>query len=180
MKFFTAYGEKPKTTTPTGEKIEVRHRPEFSKDGRRTLIADKKIAIYEKIQMNREECEIENIIRRAVQGDYNALNQAAGQYADITGMPQSIAEAQQMVINLKETFDGLPKEVKAKFEFNPELYVAEFGTKSWAEKTGLTEKLKAADAERAAKATFETNMAKAVENIATGVSLTQTGGEVNE
>lgn len=180
MKFRTAYTKYERNHAPAGEKIEMRHRAVFKKDGRRELIKDKAVAIYDKIQINREECEIENIIRRAVQGDYNALNQAAGQYADITGMPKSIAEAQQMVINLKETFEGLPKEVKAKFEFNPEMYVAEFGTESWAEKTGLTEKIKAAEAEKAARATFDQNMAKAVENIATGVSLTQTGGEVNE
>ena len=156
------------------------HRPSIGKDGRRELIKDKKVDIYALIQSNREECEIENIIRRAVMGDYNALNQSNGVYADITGMPKSIAEAQQLVINLKESFEKLPKEIRAKFEYNPEIFVAEYGTESWAEKTGYKAQLEAKEKAKAEKTKFDKNLATAVEKIATGESITQKGGTVNE
>lgn len=160
---------------PPGGKIELRHRPVMHEDGRRELVRDKKVPIFDQIQSYKEECEIENIIRRAVEGDYNALNQAKGNYMDITECPQSLAQAQQMIIELKQKFDELPKEIKAKFDYNAEIYVAEFGSEEWADKTGVTEALKrAAEAEARAAAVDEATV-KAIENLAQGTVIKQEG-----
>lgn len=175
MKFKTLYGEKKKKKSPAGAKTEMRHRAVMHKDGRRELVRDKEVAIYDLIQANREECEIENIIRRAVEGDYNALNAINGQYADITNMPSSIAEAQQMVINMKNEFEKLPKDIKAKFENNAEIYVAEFGSESWAEKTGYKAALEAQKKAAESRIKLNENAAKAMENLAAGLALTNNG-----
>ena len=180
IKFRTKYEGHERKIAPSGERIEIRHRASIGKDGRRELIKDRKVDIYSLIQSNREECEIENIIRRAVMGDYNALNQANGVYADVTGMPKSIAEAQQLVISLKDSFEKLPKEIKAKFEFNPEIYVAEFGSEKWAKKTGFAKKLEEYNNAQAQKAAFDRNLTVAVEKLATGEAITQKGNTVNE
>lgn len=180
MEFRTAYGEKLKNCSPAGTKIEVRHRAEMKKDGRRVLVRDRKVDIYNLIQAAREDCEIENIIRRAVQGDYNALNAVAGQYADISGMPKSIAEAQQLVINLKESFEKLPKEIKAKFEYNPEIYVAEYGTENWANKTGLKAEYEAKQEALKTKKLNEEMAAAAMKAIATGETIIQKEVTENE
>ena len=60
-----------------------------------------------------------------------------------------------MIIEIKQKFNELPKEIKAQFDYNPEVYVAEFGSDSWAEKTGIAEAIKKqqAAAERAAAPT---------------------------
>lgn len=174
MEFRTAYGEKLQNSSPTGEKFEMRHRANIGKDGKRELVKDRKVPIYELIQASREECEIENIIKRAVMGDYNALNARQGVYADITGMPQSIAEAQQMIINLKEEFEHLPKDIRAKFENNAEMYVAEFGTERWLDKTGMKEKIEKEALAKAQKTEFDKNLTQAVANLAQGAQITQT------
>lgn len=179
MKFRTLYGEKKKRKSPTGEKTEMRHRAVIHKNGRRELVRDKEVAIYDLIQANREECEIEHIIRRATEGDYNALNAINGQYADITNMPSSIAEAQQMVINMKNEFEKLPKEVKAKFEYNPEIYVAEFGSESWAEKTGYKAAIEAQKKAAESRIKLDENTAKAMENLAAGLTITNSGEVIN-
>lgn len=177
---FTVIGEH--VYCPTGEKTEMRHNAVMKKDGRRVLERTKEVAIYDLIQASREECEIENIIRRAVEGDYNALNAVNGVFADITNCPSSIAEAQQYIINAKEEFDKLPKEIKAKFEYNPEIYVAEMGgnVNSWLDKMGYTEaKIKADEAEKS-RIAFDELKKKAIENLAAGNTISNTGGEVNE
>lgn len=176
-KFRTQYTEHVRMIAPAGSKIEIRHRAEMQRDGKRILVHDRKVDTYALIQSNREECEIENIIRRSIMGDYNALNQAVGQYADITGMPKSIAEAQQLVINLKESFDKLPKEVRAKFEFNPEMYVAEFGSDEWAKKVGVEEVMKQRESQLGQKIEFDKNLTEAVKNLATGKVIVQKGEE---
>lgn len=177
---FTAIGEH--FHAPTGDKIELRHNPVMHENGRRELVKNKKVAIYDLIQSHKEECEIENIIRRAVEGDYSILQKRHGQFMDITGMPSSIAEAQQFIMDMKNEFELLPKEVKAKFEYNPELYVAEMGMdiKSWLDKTGLAEHYKLEEEAKKANEIFEGNLQKAVENLATGTTVNNAGGEPNE
>lgn len=177
---FTAIGQH--FHAPTGEKTETRHNPVMHENGRRELVRNKKVAIYDLIQSHKEECEIENIIRRAVEGDYSILQKRHGQFMDITGMPSSIAEAQQFIMDMKEEFNTLPKEIKAKFEYNPELYVSEMGLdiKSWLDKTGLTEHYKLEEEKAKANELFEENLQKAVTNLATGTKVNNAGGEPNE
>lgn len=165
---------------PAGDEVEMRHRPKMLENGERVLIRDKEYRIKDLIQSHKEECEIDNIIKRAIEGDYNALNQMAGSYTDITGAPKSLAEAQQMVIDIKYRFDELPRDIKAKFDYNAEKYVAEFGTEEWAEKTGYKEALEAENARIAAEAKVTEDMAKAFSNIAEGVQITQKEGMENE
>lgn len=174
-KFRTKYdwGES-KPVTPTGEKTEIRHEPEIGLDGRRVLKPTRTVAIYEMIQVGREETEVERIVKRAMQGDYNALNAMNGVYADIADAPQSLAQAQQLIINAKREFDNLPQEIKREFEYNPEMYVASVGSKDWFDKMGITAKLdERRKAEESALKTAE-NTAKAMEAIASGAGLTIT------
>ena len=165
---------------PCGDEVEMRHRPVMKENGERVLIRDKEYRIKDLIQSHKEECEIDNIIKRAVEGDYNALNQMAGSYTDITGAPKSLAEAQQMVIDIKYRFDELPADIKAKFDYNAEKYVAEFGTDEWAEKTGYKAALEAENEKIAAQAKVSEDMAKAFSNLAEGVKITQKEGMEDE
>ena len=81
-----------------------------------------------------------------------------GQYTDITGAPKSLAEAQQMIIDLKAKFDELPKDIKQKFDYNVEQYIAEFGSETWAEKTGVAAALKAEEEAAKKAALFDANV----------------------
>ena len=116
---------------------------------------------------------IDNIINRALNGDPFALNKKIGNYMDVTEMPKTLAEAQQIVINLKERFNNLPAEVRAKFENNAEIYVASYGTDDWVEKVGLKEKLEQKAMQEAMQKEINENYAKAMANLAKG-------GETNE
>lgn len=164
---------------PIGAKTEMRHRASIDKDGRRHLIRDKEVAIYDLIQSHKEECEIENIIRRAVEGDYQALNAVNGVFEDITNCPSSIAEAQQYIIDAKAEFDKLPKEIKAKFEYNAEMYIAELGNDpaSWLEKTGFAEEIKLHQDKAAEIAKNDANFNKAMEFLASGKLINNASGE---
>lgn len=173
---------KNKRHCPSGEKIELRHRAVMKENGRRTLIKDREVAIYDLIQSHREECEIENIIRRAVEGDYTALNAAHGTYTDITNCPSSIAEAQKYIIQAKEDFDKLPKEIKAKFEYNPEVYIAMMSnnTEAWIENMGLGEKIRMQKEAAKQEALNEANFQKAMANLAQGTTIENKGVDDNE
>lgn len=161
---------------PTGQHIEMRHRAIMQKDGRRELIPDRKKHTYDIIQSHLEECLIENIIKRALEGDTSVLEMMKGTYTDITGAPKSLAEAQQMIIDLKQKFDELPKDIKQKFDYNVEQYIAEFGSDAWAEKTGVAAVLAAEESAR--KHNEELN--KNIENFFTPKNTPEKGEVTNE
>lgn len=118
----------------------------------------------EKIQQYKDECDIGQILARAAI-DPTVLNQREVFYADVTEMPKSLAEAQSMIISIKKEFDKMPPEERAKFDYSVEKYIAEFGTKEWAEKVGATQE--------------ETKIIKEVEK-ATEPQKEEKGGNVNE
>ena len=76
IKFKSAYDTRTEKaeSTPSGSKIAYEHRETIGEDGRRSLVKDRAVNVYEKIQESAESCDIQNIIRRAAEGDVNALN----------------------------------------------------------------------------------------------------------
>lgn len=175
-KFYTKYETHKKTYSPRGDKIQMEHTAHMGLDGRRTLVRDNPKPIYEMIQAHRESCEIERIVKRALNGDLSVLNAMDGQYLDITGAPQSLAHAQQIIINAKMQFERLDTETKAKFDNNPEVFVAMAGSDEWCDIMGITEKIEAKKAEEAELAEYEANRKLAMANLAKGMK----GEEVDE
>ena len=174
LSFLTKYSEKIKSRTPSGDKIQIEHTPHMGLDGRRKLIKDNPRPIYEMIQAHREECEIERIVKRALEGDTSVLSAIEGQYADITGAPKSLAQAQQIIINAKRDFEKLDPETKKKFDNNVEVFIAEAGSKEWCDKLGITDRLEREAKERAEQLEYEKNQREAVAKIAAGLIM---GGE---
>ena len=96
--------------------------------------------------------------------------------------PASIAEAQQYIIDAKAEFEKLPKDIKAKFEFNAEMYIAELGNdpKSWLEKTGFADEIKMNRAKAEELAKNDENFNKAMQLIASGAVINNAAGEIKE
>lgn len=166
-----------KHNSPAGNKYQIEHTPHMGLDGRRKLIPDNPKPIYEMIQASREQCEIERIVKRALNGDTSALNAMEGQYLDITGAPKSLAHAQQIIINAKRDFDQLDAETKKKFDNNVEIFIATAGSKDWCDKLGITEKLERKQKAEAEKTEYEQNLHKAMANLAKGSGEGETVNE---
>lgn len=175
---WTAREQQHSHICPSGQRIELRHRAYIKKNGERILIKDVEKHTFDEIQAHKEECLIENILKRSMEGDLAALEIMKGQYADITNAPGSLAEAQQAMITLKESFEHLPKDIRKEFDYNYEKYIAEFGTDEWAEKTGVKAALEKDKAAADAAKKLDEEFAKAIHNIAE--PLTQEGGTQNE
>lgn len=166
--FNTKYKGRKDLWSPTGDKVQYEHTPHMGLDGKRKLIKDNPKPIYEMIQAHREQCEIERIIKRAMNGDMSVLNAIEGQYIDITGAPKSLAHAQQIIINAKNDFEKLDIETKKKFDNNVEVFIATAGSKEWCDKMGITDKLERAQKAVAEKTEYENNLKDAMANLAKG------------
>lgn len=179
-KFRTMYdhGEE-RYRAPIGDKIQIKHYPKMMANGRRKLEAKRDYPIYDIIQASKEETEVERIIKRAMEGDPSVLNAMNGVYADITDAPKSLAQAQQMIIDAKNEFKNLPKEIREKFENNDEIYIASMGSKEWLDNMGITAKMETKNNKT------ENIETKSLNDIAGTNALVQTGieqagGEINE
>ena len=91
--------------------------------------------LYEKIQEAAEETKIENILQRCVQGDTSMLR-ASGQFIDCTELPSNLLESMQQIQQLENFWEGLSKEVKEKYNWNVEQFIAEAGTDHWLKDCG--------------------------------------------
>lgn len=131
--FYTAYQRRDTEPAPAGEKEEPVYQMQINARGHKELVKTGKTNIYDIIQESLEQSKIENIIRRATEGDAYALQAMNGQYIDVSEMPKTLAEAQQFVIKAKGEFDQLPINIRRKFDMSAEKYIATYGTSEWIE-----------------------------------------------
>lgn len=142
MLFYSRAKKPPVEATEPGRGMQKKYRMTIDLNGHKYLEEDGEVNLYEKIQESLEETKIENIVRRAVGGDTQALNVMHGVYADVTNAPRTFAEMQQAVITATEEFRKLPVEIREKFGHSVEQFVAEYGTSGWLEKLKVPETLK--------------------------------------
>lgn len=105
--------------------------------GHKYIEPNGKTNVYARIQASLEDSKIENILRRAQAGDETALQEAVGHYIDATALPGSFGEMQSQIARAKSVFERLPLEVREKFDFSPEKYIARFGEPDWLEALGI-------------------------------------------
>lgn len=72
--------------------------------------------LYDKIQAEAAACDMDNILRRFVNGDISVLSQSQGIYADVASAPMHFTEALNMVRSVAEEFDRLPAEEREKYD----------------------------------------------------------------
>lgn len=115
MKYYNEEN-RPKTAKAQGRKEkgirEVIKTEIVNNKVKRTLI--KKVNEYEKIQTNKENSLLSNIIKRFQNGDINALNQKQVSYGDQTLMPKTIHEINEMSLKAKAKLENLPETIKEK------------------------------------------------------------------
>lgn len=125
MEFYSRSNKAPVEPSPSGAEII----PTFSlvidkETGKKELKATGKTNIYEEIQAHKEECLIYNILERYAMGDESVLNEKQGIFADISNVPKSLNEAQEMILNAENVFNELPVEFRAEFNHSITEFIA--------------------------------------------------------
>ena len=92
-------------------------------NGRFRLVQTGVTNLFDFVQASKEDTLIYNLIDRFARGDVSALSQRVGQYLDVVGLPSTLAEAQQLMIDVQRKFDHLDADVKAKFDNSVSVYV---------------------------------------------------------
>lgn len=130
---FAAIG-KDRKATPAGDEWQPEYEMRIVDGLKRVVKSDRQVNLREAIQEYLEETKIENIIRRAIGGDANALDRNTGIFGDFTDAPTSLAEAQKILIQAESEWEKLSKETRGKFGFSFEAFIQSWGSEEWAEK----------------------------------------------
>lgn len=134
--FKTAYSEKERVNTSSGNRIQNEYQYEKNKKGEKILVKSGETDLYAKIQESHEETKIENVLKRVVAGD-NTVLRPDGIYMDTTEIPNNMIQAQQTMQTLENTWRTLPNEIKEKYNFDVGQFIAASGSKEWLINMGL-------------------------------------------
>ena len=123
-----------------GSQLAPVHEIRIDDKGHKTLIdTGEKTDIYAKIKSHNDEVDIVALLRRCDVEGYQILDQREAMSGDVTMVPKSFMEAQQMLQDMENKFNKLPLETRKEFNFSFTEYIAEAGNdfNSWSKKMGL-------------------------------------------
>ena len=112
VKVFSPFEEIDFAPSPTGDGFV----PEFAFDDNGELVETGKHSLYMEIQSHREECTVETLLARALNGDLSALNKREGFYGDITCAPTSITEISRHLDDVNELKQQVPSDILSSLE----------------------------------------------------------------
>ncbi len=120
-----------------GDPVKILYSPEFDKNGVMTLKESGRENLYDFIQSHKDSVDIHKIMQRFEEGDVNALSKVQGQFGDFSQFPKTYAEMLNQVIEGENAFNGLPLEVREKFGFSFQQWLASAGSDEWKLKMGF-------------------------------------------
>lgn len=98
----------------------------LDKEGHKMLVkADSKTNVYDRIQADKDSCDINVLMQRFALGDTEALNIRTGYYLDTRNMPTTLAEVFQMGLECEQYFEGLPTDLKEMFDNSHSVFFTE-------------------------------------------------------
>ena len=92
--------------------------PEYEErvvEGVRKLIQVGYTNSFDFIQKSLNDTLVYNVLEKFQRGNIDILNQRVGQFVDVTGLPKTLAEAENIIISSNRFFDTLPVAIKNRF-----------------------------------------------------------------
>lgn len=117
--------------TSSGDEYHIVYSSVMNDDGTLDLVPTAKDSIQEYINSFVPQTDMHYIIAQLKNGNTSVINRRPMMYGDFTDAPKSYAQALQMVIDGRATFDALPLSVRNKFDNSFEKWFATAGSPDW-------------------------------------------------
>ena len=127
MKLYKHEPLKRDFVTPCGDTVRETFQVKSNSDGTRELVKNGEILISDYVNSFRDECLIENIVRRYQNGDINALNRVQGAYIDQTILPKDLHQAHLLLENARGYYENCSEDIKDKYRTFSD-FIAAFGS----------------------------------------------------
>lgn len=114
-----------------GKRDKTQYTSKIDRFGKLSLQESGKVDLSAYINSFKDTVDLSVILNKFVNGDEAALNKKQGMYMDVTKLPTSYAEMLNIVHDGMTMFDGLPLEIKRKFNNNAYEYISKIGTDEW-------------------------------------------------
>lgn len=136
--FQSAYSSHKTYKAPAGDEVEKTYSYIINSKGAKELQATGTRNVREEIQADLEETKIENILARVAIGDMTDFR-PDGIYADTTEVPHNMIDALNAMNDLANLWKDTPNEIKAKYNFDLNQFVAASGTEAWCIDMGIAQ-----------------------------------------
>lgn len=141
MRIETAKVSDPNSfVTNPGEDEKILYSGHINKRGEIVLEEVGRESMSERINAQKEFTDMDYIRTRIAAGDMSYVKDA-GVYADVTKMPQTLAESLQLRLDAERAFYQLPLEIRNKFNNSLNQWLIDAGSKEWSEKMGFVEQV---------------------------------------
>lgn len=97
-------------------------------DGIKQLVVTGESNTQDLIDSYAEECDINVIVAKFLNGDDSVLNKTVGQFGDFRDCPKTYAEMFDRVVECQRIFDNLPVDIREKFDNSYEKFWTSYGT----------------------------------------------------
>lgn len=115
MKFRTPYIEEHvRVHSPAGSRYAIQYSIKIE-DGVRVLEESGREDIYDSIQKAGPGNILEDLIRRARNGDNDAIPQPVDSFADLTHAPKDMLDAHMKLVEARSKYESLPLQLRAKY-----------------------------------------------------------------
>lgn len=111
-KVLSPYEDMSFSSTPTGNGVVSEYA--LNEDGE--LVETGKHSLYDEIQSHKDECTLETLLARALNGDPNALNQRQGFYGDISNAPQCLSDVSRHLDDVNKLKVQVPSDILSALE----------------------------------------------------------------
>ncbi len=123
MEFRKNYNYYTNAPTPSGEKEIPVYEMQIKKGVKVLVKTEKTKNIYDRTQAPLEETKIENLLKRVAAGETELLNKRNGSYLDLTQLPRTVAEWENLRIKGENLFAQEPLEVRKALDYSVQNYV---------------------------------------------------------
>ena len=124
MEFYSMYNRPQRKREKFNKQTQAVYKTVYDKNGVRSLVKDKDVNIYEKIQEYSKDTSLTNLFSKYGLSVYDQLKKSEEQLVDLTNLPTNLMEAMTVIDDAKYAFDRQSKEIKAKFNNDFKQFIA--------------------------------------------------------
>lgn len=117
MKILRAYDPRIRKPAPSGSGMRTEWQLIIGDDGKYKLVKVGETDVYAKIQSHRQSVEIYSLLELYDKtGDEAVLSRRSSSYADVTTLPQTRLDADNLIVGANRLFNSLPADKKKQFD----------------------------------------------------------------